>query len=219
MRRLALGLLTSLLALPLLDAHAQIIRTGRLGARDPKLWISGGIGLQQGWTVTDGTTQTRWRLSDGQAYFAAVDRPITGGVSLGVRASTARVSVDYTSTDPLAFSGSRDADATISQGLAILHITSGRDLHTVIELGAGATIYSGFRERGTGIDLPPDKADADFTFVLGYGIGYSFSNTFQVDVVQDLATALHQKTGLSAGDDSSVRLSGTRLVARFGLGS
>jgi hypothetical protein len=218
-RRLALALLTSLLALPPHDAHAQIIRTGRAGGPEPSLWVSGGIGLQQGWTVTDGTTQTRWRLSDGQSYLLAVERPITRGVALGLRGSRARVSVDYTSTDPLAFTGSRDADATISQALAMLHITAGRDLHTVIELGAGATIYSGFRERGTGTDLPPDKADADFTFVLGYGIGYSFSNTFQIDVVQDLATALHQKTGLSAGDDSSVRISGTRLVARFGLGS
>jgi hypothetical protein len=88
----------------------------------------------------------------------------------------------------------------------------------VLELGAGATIYSSFRERGTGTTLPPSKADLDFSFVFGYGIGYTFSRAFQIDVVQDLATSLHQKTGLSAGDNSSARISGTRLVARYGLG-
>ena len=35
---------------------------------------------------------------------------------------------------------------------------------------------------------------------------------------QDLATSLHQKTGLEAGDDSSARISVTRLVARVALG-
>ena len=54
--------------------------------------------------------------------------------------------------------------------------------------------------------------------MFGYGLGYSFSRNFQLDVVQDLATSLHQKTGLAAGDDSSARISVTRLVARFGFG-
>ena len=51
-----------------------------------------------------------------------------------------------------------------------------------------------------------------------HGIGYAFSRNFQLDVVQDLATSLHQKTGLEAGDDSSARISVTRLVARVALG-
>jgi hypothetical protein len=213
-RRTVLAL-AILAALPLHAADAQIIRTGRIGLREPKTWVSGGVGLQQGWTVTDGTTQTAWRLSDGQTLFASIDRVLTGGISLGVRASRARVSLDYI---PLDGSARRDADANVSQALAVLHIATGRGLHSVIELGAGATIYSGFRERGSGADLPPSGADGDFTFVLGYGIGYTFSRSFQLDVVQDLATAMHQKAGLGAGDDSSVRISSTRLVARLGLG-
>jgi hypothetical protein len=40
-----------------------------------------------------------------------------------------------------------------------------------------------------------------------------------VDVIQDVTQVLHQKTGLAAGDDSSARLHGTRLIARFALGS
>jgi hypothetical protein len=214
-RRTVLALFALFAALPLRVADAQIIRTGRFGLREPKTWVSGGVGLQQGWTVTDGVTRTAWRLSDGQTWFLGVDRSLTSGISLGVRASRARVSLDYI---PLDGGATRDADANVSQALAVLHIATGRGLHSVIELGAGATFYSGFRERGSGADLPPSGADADFTFVLGYGLGYTFSRSFQLDVVQDLATAMHQKTGLGAGDDSSVRISSTRLVARLGLG-
>jgi hypothetical protein len=212
-RRLSLVLVPALVALPLHESGAQIIRSGRIGLSDPKTWVSAGIGLQQGWTVVDGASSTRWDLGDAQGYGAAIERSLTGGVALGVRASTARVGLNY-----LEPAGATSADATVSQAFAMLHVTSGRDLHSVLELGAGATIYSDFRERGTGARLSPSTADGDFTFVFGYGIGYSFSRRFQVDVVQDLATAMHQKAGLAAGESSSVRISSTRLVARFGLG-
>ena len=215
MRRLTLVLLAFLVVLPRGDAHAQIIKMPGPRLREPDNWASAGIGLQQGWIVADGTTTSRWELGDSQTYFAGVEHAVAGGVTVGLRASTARTSVRYL------FTGTglaADADARVSQALGVLHITSGRPLHSVIELGAGATFYSGFKERGTGSELPPRGTDTDFTFVLGYGIGYAFSRTFQLDVVQDLATALHQKTGLQAGDNSTARISVTRLVARLGLG-
>ena len=208
-------LLTFLVALPLGEAHAQIIHGPGPRLREPQNWASAGVGLQQGWTVTDGTSDSRWDLGDSQTYFLGVERAVTGGVTVGVRASTASTSLRYL------FRGTgiaTDADARVSQALGVVHITSGRPLHSVIELGAGATFYSGFKQRGTGAQLEPRTRDTDFTFVLGYGIGYAFSRSFQLDVVQDLATALHQKTGLAPGDDSSVRISVTRLVARVALG-
>ena len=62
-------------------------------------------------------------------------------------------------------------------------------------------------------------SDADFSFGFGYGIGYGFSNRFTVEVVQDLSIVMHQRTGLSASDDSNVHLNSTRIVGRLGLGS
>ena len=88
----------------------------------------------------------------------------------------------------------------------------------MVELSAGATIYSDFKARDTGEKLAPLKADPDFSFALGYGFGYSFSSLFSIDVIQDLTTTLHQSTGLSAGDETRVRVHGTRLVGRLGLG-
>ena len=215
-RRLTLVLFTFLVALPLGDVRAQIIRQPP-GARfrDPVNWASAGFGLQQGWTVFDGSTGTRWDLGDSQSYFLGVEHAVAGGVTVGVRASTASTSLRYTLRGTGLVS---DADARVSQALGVVHITSGRPLHSVIELGAGATFYSGFKARGTGAALAPNGTDTDFTFVLGYGIGYAFSRTFQLDVVQDLATSLHQKSGLQAGDDSSARISITRFVARVAVG-
>ena len=216
MRRPFLALVFALVALPLHVGRAQIIRGGpRLSMKDPQLWVSGGVGWQQGWSVIDGTTGTRWDLSDATAYGASVERTLTGGTTLALRGSTAHVPINYIP----ARTGALQSDANVSQAYLGIHVSSGRDFHSVLELGAGATIYSNFRERGTGQTLPPDKVDADFAFVFGYGLGYSFSRSFQVDVVQDLATTLHQKAGLVAGESSSARISGTRLVARYGFGS
>jgi hypothetical protein len=215
-RRLFFASLLALVALPWQRSDAQIIRSPRFGARDPQLWVSGGVGLQQGWGLVDGTTGVVWDFSDAVHYGAALEKTITGGTSAGIRATMSRVPLDYRPTQG---SGATEADATVSQVFALVHVASGRGLHSVLELGAGATIYSGFRERGSGNELRPDSRDVDLAFVFGYGIGYTFSRAFQVDVVQDLATSLHQKSGLSAGERSSVRISGTRLVARYGLGS
>jgi hypothetical protein len=50
-------------------------------------------------------------------------------------------------------------------------------------------------------------------------VGYNLTPRFSVDVVQDQITTLHQKTGLSAGQSTSARLTTTRIVARFGVGA
>ena len=217
MRRPFIALILALAALPVHAGGAQIIRGGgRFTVKDPQLWVSGGIGWQQGWSVFDGATGTQWDFSDAVAYGASVERTLTGGTTLALRGTTARVPVAYVPTRGSITA--LQADANVSQAYVGIHVANGRGFHSVLELGAGATIYSGFKQRGSSQPLPPDKADADFAFVFGYGLGYSFSPSFSVDVVQDLATSLHQKTGLAAGESSSSRLSGTRLVARYGFG-
>jgi hypothetical protein len=147
----------------------------------------------------------------------SLERSIAAGASLGVRGTHARVPLTYYSgvvAGPLV---QRDADANVSQLLGTLHLASGREFHTALELSLGATMYSNLRRRDTGAKLPPDMS-TDFTFALGYGFGYAFSPRFAIDVMQDLTTVLHRKTGLRAGDNSSTRINSTRLVARFGLG-
>lgn len=215
MRRISLALVMTLVALPPTGVDAQIIRGGRFGLRDPQTWVSATYGWQSGWTVFDGATDSRWDLGDTQQFGASIERAVTSGVTLGVRANTSTPSVLYTTGGAF---GAREADTRVTQALGIVHVTTGRDIRSVFELGLGSTIYSDFRERVTGQPLGPAKTDADFVFVFAYGLGYSFSRSFHVDVVQDLGRSLHQKTGLSAGEDTSARISSTRLVVRYGFG-
>jgi hypothetical protein len=182
---------------------------------EPAAWVSFGAALTQGWSVHDGTTGSIWDFGSGTQYAASLEKTISAGTTLGVRGATMRAPLRYTSTT----SGiATDADANVSQLFAVLHVASGREFHSVLELSLGATLYSNFRARGTDTKLAPDS-DTDFTFAFGYGLGYNFSPSFAIDVVQDLQTTVHQKTGLSAGEDTSIRINSTRLIARFGLGS
>jgi len=214
-RRLSLALLSVLFALPLQRGGAQIIRGGQFALRDPHTWVSAGVGWQSGWTVFDGTTASRWDLGDSQQYGLSIERTVKSGITLGVRGSTSQPSMDFLNISGTSIT--RQVDARVSQALGVVHVTTGRDIRSVFELAVGSTIYSGFRERGTDLQVGP-STDADFTFVFSYGLGYSFSRNFHIDVVQDLGTSLHQKTGLAAGDDTSMRISSTRLIARLGLG-
>ena len=216
MRRSTLAVLTTLVALPLSGARAQIIRGGRFAVRDPQTWVSATFGWQNDWTVFDGATSSRWDIGDSQVYGGSIERAVASGITLGVRANTAQPTVRYTSaTTP----DVRVADTRVTQAFGVVHVTTGRDIRSVFELALGSTIYSDFRERGTNLRLGPAKTDVDFTFVFVYGLGYSFSRNWHVDVVQDLGTALHQKTGLTGGEDTSARITSTRLVARYGFGS
>ena len=193
-------------------ADAQIIRQ-RFPPGQPSAWVSVGAALQSSWSVRDGSTGSTWDFGSSTQYAASIEKSLSNGATVGIRGTTAMVPLVYTSG-----SLQTEADANVSQAFASLHIASGREFHSVLELSAGATLYSNFRARGTGSKLAPDAPDADFTFAFGYGFGYSFSPSFSMDVVQDISTVVHQKTGLSASDDSSVRVNGTRIVARVGLG-
>lgn len=208
-----------LLFVPLVAARAgaQIVRHPQsMYFTEPAAWVSFGAALSQGWTVHDGSTGSVWEFGSGTLYSASLEKTISGGTTLGLRGVTSRSPLRYTGT---ATGGvPTDADANVSQLLAVLHVASGREFHSVLELSLGTTLYSNFRARGTDVKLPPDN-DPDFTFGFGYGLGYNFSPTFAIDVVQDLQTTVHQKTGLSAGEDTSIRINSTRLIARFGLGS
>jgi hypothetical protein len=192
---------------------AQIIRGGGMRPQEPAAWASFSSALTQQWSVRDGATDSQWDFGDATQYGVSLEKSLSGGASVGVRGTTARVPLRYSDA-----SIQTDADGNVSQLFATLHIASGREFHSILELNLGATMYSNFRARGTGDKVGPMSPDTDFSFGFGYGLGYSFSPRFAIDVVQDVTTALHQKTGLGAGDNSSVRINSTRLVARFGLG-
>lgn len=212
-------LLLALASLVTPAANAQIIRRPGMPFQEPTTFVSFGVGLMQPWTVHDGTTNSAWEFSDATQFSVSLERNFGAGASLGVRGSTARVPLRYTGLVGGDALFATDADARVSQLMGTLHLASGGQFHTVLELSAGTTIYQNFSARSGGPPIGPSGADADFAFGFGYGVGYNLTPRFAIDVVQDQSTSLHQKTGLSAGESSSARLTSTRIVARFGLGA
>ena len=193
-------------------AHAQIVRP-RYQVNAPTAWASFSTALQQAFTVTDGSTGSVWQFGSATTYGGALEKVLANGIAVGVRGATAMV--------PLTYAGpvtSSDADARVSQLFGTLRLANGQGFHTVLELSAGATLYSEFRTRATSLKLPPANVDTDFSFAFGYGFGYAFSPRMSIDVVQDVTTAVHQKTGLSPSAESTTRIHGTRLTGRIGLG-
>lgn len=209
MRRIAFALFALLAAA---EAHAQIVRP-RFQVSQPSMWVSASGALQNAFSVQDGATNSVWQFGSGYPLGVAVEKALTGGVTAGVRGSTGRIPLTYTSGQ-----GSYTADARVSQVMGTVRLSSGSSFHSVFELSAGVTHFSEFRERNDGFALAPMSGDTDFSFSFGYGFGYSFNPRFAIDVVQDQTTAIHQKDGLAASDDSSNRFGMTRLIARIGLG-
>ena len=189
--------------------------------QEPTTFVSFGVGHLQSWTVSDGrdASSSTWDFGDATQFNVALERSFGAGVSLGVVGTTARVPLHYTTLTGGDGLFATDADARVSQVMATLHLSSGRQFHTVLELSSGATLYSDFTARGTGAPIGPQSMDADFVYGFGYGAGYNFTPRFSLDVVQDQVTSLHQNTGLSAGVPTSARLTTTRIIARFGLGA
>ena len=194
------------------EASAQIVRP-RFQLSQPTMWVSGSAALQNAFSVQDGATNSVWRFGSAYPLGVAVEKALTGGVTAGIRGSTARVPMSYEGGSVI-----YTADARVSQLMGTVRLSSGSSFHSVFELSAGVTHFSEFRERNDGFALAPMSGDTDFSFSFGYGFGYSFNPRFAIDVVQDQTTAIHQKDGLAPSDDSSNRFGVTRLIARIGLG-
>jgi hypothetical protein len=99
-----------------------------------------------------------------------------------------------------------------------VHVGGGQGFHQVIELRAGMTMFSNFREDATGARMEPLKTDADFGLGIGYGFGWGITERLQVVVLQDYGSTFHQRAGLSGSASGSVEQLVTRLGVRYDLG-
>ena len=144
-------------------------------------------------------------------YVASLEKTVSPGTTVGLRATHARTLLSY------AGATTTDADANVSQLFGMVRIANGQGLHSVLELSAGATVYSQFRARPDGAALSPSKPDADFAFAI-VCFGYAFSPAFPWTSYRDVTTSLHQKTGLSASDKISSKCAAPWHTAGRALG-
>lgn len=200
-------------------APAQIIRRPNRPSQ-PSAWITGAVGYAQLGAVDDGATQSTWHFGDAVQYRVSLEKPMQGDVAIGVAGTIARASLTYETNDITGpCPGSCDADANIYQVFGILHAGgSAFGFSQIFNLAIGATIYDNFRERRTGEKIGPAAADPDVTFAFGYGFGYALSPDLQLQIVQDLATTIHQRTGLAGGAHTASFQYTTRIGVRYALG-
>jgi hypothetical protein len=196
-------------------SSAQIIRQPTR-APAPKAWASLSVGLMDVSWVHDGSTESDWRFGNTVAYRISLEMPIQNQSTIGISGSFARAPLTYVPLGVVAPAGcpnSCDADATVTQLVATFH--AGRNaigFQQLIDISLGATGYSSFRARSTGVKLPPTQLDADLLAGIGYGFGYAFSPDMQITLVQEGFLSVHQRTGL-AGDENTL---GRQFVLRFG---
>jgi hypothetical protein len=192
------------------NAGAQIVGRRPAARRIPN-WAGVSVGITQGFGVSDGSTSSAWNFGSGLEYAARLEHPVSSGAfAVGVQGSWARLPVDYSSGS---FAGEAKADVT--QLLAVLRYGSGYGFHPVYELSGGVIGFSNFRSTGMPqIDIS-NSTDWDPKIALGYGFGFGLSSTAAVEIVQELGTILHQRTGLSASQSNYPRIYVTRLGGKI----
>jgi hypothetical protein len=198
-----------LLAVAASVSGAQIVRRPVVVSH-PVNWAGVSIGITQGYTVNDGTTNASWSFGSGIEYAGRFEHPTSSGISLGAQASYANM--------PLSYSGaacSCNAHATVTQFLGVVHYGQGYAFHPIYELTAGAIGFGNFRNDATSTRFAGASTDYDFKIGLGYGLGFGLSPSAAIEVVQELGTVLHQRDNLSGSSSSYPRLLVTRLGGKI----
>lgn len=193
-------------------ADAQIMRRPVMAR--PVNWAGVNVGIVQGYSLSDGTTGAVWRFGSGLEYAGRFEHPLQSGISVGAQGSYAKAPLTYSSTS--GGCGTCDASATVTQLMGLIHYGRGYGFHSVYELSAGAIGYSNFRQTSDpGVQLGAKGTDYDFRFALGYGFGFGLSPTTSIEVVQEIGTILHQKTGLPGSTSNYPRVYVTRLGGKI----
>ena len=193
-------------------ADAQIIQSVRRST--PLAWTSLSLGWLQTQSMYDASSNAGWNFASAPQWRATLEVPSGTGASFGVSGSMARVPLIYSGNCSLLTNC--DAHANISQIFGLVHLGGTVGFHQVIDIGAGATLFSNFREDGTGTRLGTGKTTSDFTFAIGYGFGYGFSPRTSMMVVQDYGLIIHRRQ--SGSTNNTAQQAVTRLGIRVGLG-
>lgn len=209
----ATAIVVMLLTLTGRVADAQILDRPR--STEPRMWISGTIGLFDLGDLDDAAAGARWRFSSSAQFRGTLEYALGRGNSIGFSAAYARVPLTY-----IPFGGAReDATGTVSALALTFHGGGGIGLHQVIEVSAGALRFSDFSSDVDGRKLEPLNADLDFMFSIGVGFGYTLNSSAQVTLVQDFGMVLHQGTALPNDANTRAYHRTTRIGLRYGFGT
>lgn len=182
----------------------------------PDYWVGLSYGFIDAETMFDGKTDTEWRFGYAPQLRATLEKNLQGGVTAGISAGFATQPLTYTSSTFSPDCGtSCDARADVTQYMAFIQGGTNSGFHIVYNLEAGVTQYTNFRAESTDTKLPPDKGGYDFSFGLGGGVGYSFSPSTDLYVVEVVDFVMHPQG--SSSSSSVPRLPTFRAGFRIGF--
>jgi hypothetical protein len=206
-----------LLALVLVSgssADAQVRRRAPV-VSEPSMWGSLSVGLYGANGVSDGATNSTWDFGEGTSWQlrAALEKALQNQFSLG--GVLTYVDVPFVYVGPSC--GRCDAHLDLTSLGVSFHAGGSQGLHQVLEVSAGAAMYSNLKRDSDGAKLAPTDGSVDPFFTFGYGFGYSFNPTMQVSIVQDYGLVLHERKGLANNESNTLTQRTTRLNFRMGF--
>ena len=216
MRRISFHVI-AMLSLSAAAASAQIIRPQF--NRGPAAYASLGLGWQRMDGFCDKTSGDCWDFGNSGApqWRASFEVPLGyGGSAWGVVGTLARAPLTYIGSGLLNSCARCDADATVSQILGLFKMSGGSGFHQVIDVTAGAIMFSNFRQSTDGSRLGTGKTTARFTGALAYGFGYGFSPRSEIFVEQEYGLIFLPRT--PGNNQNTANQQTLRVGARFGLG-
>ena len=221
MHRVLAVLIALAVAAPLADA--QVIQVPRRSSA-PVVWGSLSAGFYQfDRDIVDGRTESVWRFGSALQYRGSAEFDVGNSGAFGLAVGYADAPLTYFQTSATATTADCltrcDAHAQVWTVMGTFHMGGGVGFHQIIDISAGTTIYRDFRSDELGSPLGPESPDKDLSLSIGYGFGWGFGPRLQLMLVQDAAFTMHQRDGLSGGDNSSSQQYTTRLGARVGLGT
>lgn len=198
------------------SADAQVRRRAPV-VSEPSMWGSLSVGLYGANGVSDGPTNSTWDFGEGTSwqFRAALEKALQNQFSLG--GVLTYVDVPFVYVGPSC--GRCDAHLDLTSLGASFHAGGSQGLHQVLEVSAGAAMYSNLKRDSDGAKLAPTDGSVDPFFTFGYGFGYSFNPIMQVSIVQDYGLVLHERKGLANNESNTLTQRTTRLNFRMGFGN
>jgi hypothetical protein len=173
-------------------------------------------------TVDDARSGSIWEIRSSRQVRASLDRNVSPTTTLGLTLAYAPLTMSYkrvrfAGEGPGGCNNGCDAEADLWKLGATVRVISGPGFHHILELTAGVSQYSDFREKTTGARLAPRASDRDFATTVGYGFGWSAGRALDLSLVGDVGFALHGRSGTDFPKTDVTWLGGVRFVVRGGL--
>lgn len=215
MKSRVLILMTMLALASATAADAQIIRPTL--RRTPAAFVTLGIGWAQLQSFCDNASGACWNFAGNGApqWRASFELPLGyGGTGWGVVGTLQRAPLVY-SGGIVNSCGQCDADATVSQILGVFRASGGTGFHQVIDVSAGAIMFSNFRA-STGEKLGSGKMTSRFAGNIAYGFGYGTSERREFFLEQEYGLIILPRN--SGTNSNMAQQTVTRIGLRLGIG-